>query len=65
VSGTSVTAAAVALVAAHLGTTAVLAVQMRAKGDLARLLARETAANTELIRSKTFLGKKMVSVHFS
>ena len=37
-------AAAVALVAALLSTAAVLEVQTRAKGELARSLARETAA---------------------
>ena len=49
---TAVTAATVALVAAVIGLSAVLVVQTRAKGDLARSLTRETAANTELVRSR-------------
>ena len=49
---TAVAAATVAVVAAVIGLSAVLVVQTRAKGDLARSLDRETAANTELVRSR-------------
>jgi serine/threonine-protein kinase len=49
---TAVTAAAVALVAGVVGLSAVLAVQTRAKADIARALDRETRANAELSRSK-------------
>ena len=46
------TAAAVALVAGVVGLSAVLAVQTRAKADLAESLKRETNANAELTRSQ-------------
>jgi eukaryotic-like serine/threonine-protein kinase len=49
---TAVAAAAVAVVAAVIGLSAVLVVQTRAKGDLTRSLARETAARTELFHSR-------------
>ena len=57
---TAVTGAAVALVAGVVGLSALLAVQTRAKAEIARSLANETRANaalalanTELTRSKT------------
>ncbi len=49
---TVVTAAAVALVAGVVGLSAILAVQTRAKADIAAALNRETQANIELARSK-------------
>jgi len=49
---TVVTAAAVALAAGVVGLAAVLAVQTRAKTDIARSLASETRANAELTRSQ-------------
>src|SRR5206468_4105310 len=45
---TAVTAAAVALVAGTIGLAAVLAVQTKAKAELAQSLVRETRANTAL-----------------
>ena len=50
---TAVTAAAVALVAGVVGLSAVLAVQTRAKAELAASLARETNANLALTRSRS------------
>jgi len=50
---TKVTAAAVALVAGVVGLSAVLAVQTRAKADLAASLTREATANLALTRSQT------------
>ena len=49
---TAVTAAAVALVAGVVGLSAVLAVQTKAKAELASSLTRETAANAALTRSQ-------------
>jgi serine/threonine-protein kinase len=46
---TAVTAAAVALVAGVVGLSTVLAVQTRAKADIARALASETRANAALV----------------
>ena len=49
---TAVTSAAVALLAGVVGLSAVLAVQTRAKADLAASLQRETTANLALTRSQ-------------
>jgi serine/threonine-protein kinase len=49
---TAVTAAATALLASVVGLSAVLAVQTRAKADIARALGREMRANQELSRSR-------------
>jgi hypothetical protein len=52
---TAATGAAGALVAGTLGLAAVLAVQTKAKAELAQSLAREAQANTELAAANTEL----------
>ena len=49
---TTVTAAAVALMAGVVGLSAILVVQTQAKSEIAAALGRETRANIELARSK-------------
>ena len=59
---TAVTAAAVALVAGVVGLSAVLAVQTRAKADIARSLASETRANTALAAANAELTRSKAAV---
>jgi eukaryotic-like serine/threonine-protein kinase len=59
---TAVTAAAVALVAGVVGLSAVLAVQTRAKADLAASLTRETTAKTALADTNADLTRSRAAV---
>ncbi len=59
---TAVTAAAVALVAGVVGLSAVLAVQTRAKADLAASLKRETNAKTALAETNAELTRSQAAV---
>ena len=59
---TAVTAAAVALVAGVVGLSAVLAVQTRAKADLAASLTRETNAKTALADTNADLTRSQAAV---
>jgi len=59
---TAVTAAAVALVAGVIGLSAVLAVQTRAKADLAESLKRETSARTALAKTNADLTRSRAAV---
>ena len=59
---TKVTAAVVALVAGVVGLAAVLAVQTRAKTDLAASLARETVASSALARTNADLIRSQAAV---
>ena len=59
---TAVTAAAVALLAGVVGLSAVLAVQTRAKADLAESLLRETTAKTALARTNDDLTRSQAAV---
>jgi serine/threonine-protein kinase len=59
---TAATAAAVALAVGTVGLAAVLAVQTKAKADLARSLARETSANTALVAANTELSRSKAGV---
>ena len=59
---TAVTAAAAALVAGVVGLSAVLAVQSRAKADIARSLASETQANAALAGSNKELTRSQAAV---
>ncbi len=59
---TAVTAAASALVAGVIGLSAVLAVQTRAKADLAASLKRETNTNTALAKTNAELTRLQAAV---
>ena len=59
---TAVTAAAATLVAGVVGLSAVLAVQSRAKADIARSLASETRANAALAESNKELTRSQAAV---
>jgi len=59
---TAVTAASVALVAGVVGLAAVLAVQTKAKAELARSLFNETKANRELAAANAELGRSQAAV---
>ena len=59
---TAVTAAAVALVAGVVGLAAVLAIQTRAKADIAQALGRETTANRALAAANDELNRSKAAV---
>ena len=59
---TAVTAAAAALLAGVVGLSAVLAVQTRAKADIAQALRRETSANAALAAANAELSRSKAAV---